>query len=70
MSKQTGKKISRVALQSCDKLLEGFFSETLKKQEDLDEPIVNILERLHKEGQLTADNIIRALCEERIKLHE
>ena len=70
MSKQTAKKLNQTTIQPCDKLLEGFFSETLKKQEDLDKHIVQILEGLYKEGRLTADSITKVLGEERTKIHE
>lgn len=68
MNKKTVKKSSGAIIESCDKLLEGFFSETLKKQKGLDKQIVQILEQLYKEGHLTADNITKALAEEREKI--
>lgn len=70
MSKQVIKKLNQATIQPCDKLLREFFFETLKTQKGLDKQIVKILERLYGEGQLTADNIIRALREERTKSHE
>ena len=70
MSKQTTKKLNQATIQPCDKLLEGFFFETLEMQECLDKSIVKILEGLYKEGRLTADNITKVLGEERAKIHE
>lgn len=67
MNKKTVKKSSRAIIESCDKLLEGFFSGTLKNQKELDKQIVQTLEQLYKEGRLTADNITKALAEEREK---
>lgn len=69
MIKKTAEKSKSATIESCDKLLESFFSETLKKQEDLDKHIVQILERLYKDGRLTADNITKVLGEERTKIY-
>lgn len=71
MDKKVIKKSSGVVIESCNKLLEDFF-DSLKKHNELDKQIVQTLEQLFKAGQLTADNITKALAEERgkINLHE
>lgn len=69
MNKKATKKSKQTTIKPCDKLLEGFFSETLKNQKKLDKQIVQTLEQLYKEGLLTADNITKALREEREKIN-
>lgn len=69
MNKKATKKSEQTTIESCDKLLEGFFSETLKNQKEIDKQIVQTLEQLYKEGRLTADNITKALREEREKIN-
>lgn len=71
MGKKAIKKSSGVVIESCNKLLEDFF-DSLKKHNEIDRQIVQTLEQLFKAGQLTADNITKALTEERgkINLHE
>lgn len=70
MNKQPSSELNKTSVQPCDKLLEDFFSGTLKSQKDIDGRIVEILERLYKDKRLTADNITKVLREERIKIHE
>lgn len=71
MRKKVIKKSSGTIVESCNKLLEGFFT-SLKKHSELDGQIVQTLEGLFRAGQLTADNITKALAKEReqTNLHE
>ena len=70
MIKQSSKKLDQTNIQSCNKLLEDFFSVTLDKQKDLDPQTIQVLRDLYKDGQLTADNITKTLQEKRTKLYE
>jgi hypothetical protein len=70
MNKQPNIEPNKTPIQSCDKLLESFFSLTLKSEKDIDSQIVEILEKLYKEKRLTADNITKVLRDERTKIHE
>jgi len=65
MKKANRVQLNKITIQSCDKLLEDFFSVTLDKQKDLDPQTVQTLRDLYKERQLTADNITRTLQEKR-----
>ena len=69
MNKKATKKSKQSIIESCDKLLEGFFSKTLKDRKELDKQIVQTLEQLYKEGRFTADNITKALREVREKIN-
>ncbi len=68
MNEKNDEKINKSAILSCNELLEDFFSNVLCSQKDIDKLIVKSLGDLYKQDQLTADNIIKALREERIKL--